>query len=162
MSSGLDLGVVSFFTTILSSGYLLWYDRRNNDVSLEQFMPERRKHKLPFKQKIVILLVSSHVLVTLNYALGLWFSLFVKKGEIYEIFGTYCAVFTMLWGSSAYSLWKRLEAYNVDVNAEAQELQQLYNFEEPLTFPNESNATSNIANSSALELDDLYDFGRGD
>eukprot|EP00591_Stephanopyxis_turris_P005407 CAMPEP_0195527866 /NCGR_PEP_ID=MMETSP0794_2-20130614/29773_1 /TAXON_ID=515487 /ORGANISM="Stephanopyxis turris, Strain CCMP 815" /LENGTH=88 /DNA_ID=CAMNT_0040658875 /DNA_START=300 /DNA_END=563 /DNA_ORIENTATION=+ len=85
--TGFDLGVVSFLTTFLSSAYLL---------------TERGKRPTKITRGFVLL---SHLFVVGNYALGVLFSFTVLKDKILTVFGTYCALFTIIWMGSAYLSW---------------------------------------------------------
>jgi hypothetical protein len=86
MKSGQDLGIYSFFTTLLSSHYVLWKTRR----------PISRSNPLATSWNRVIITLS-HVLVFLNYCLGVLFA-FTVGSHVYYIFGTYCIIFCGLWG----------------------------------------------------------------
>lgn len=89
MSDGQDLGIYSFLTTLISSHWILYKTRSGPKVGYE------------FATVLARLLVStSHLLVCVNYALGLVYALTVGN-SVYPIFATYCAVFCILWGGVA-------------------------------------------------------------
>jgi hypothetical protein len=106
MKSGQDLGMYSFFTTLLSSHYVLWKTRR----PISRFNPLATTMNR-------ILISSSHVLVFLNYCLGVLFA-FTVGSHIYYIFGTYCIIFSGLWGFVSFrgfTLMSSLQAYESEL-----------------------------------------------
>jgi len=86
MKRGFDLGVFSFFTTAISSVYLL---TRNLGMTGRVWV------------------MASHVIVAGNYALGVHYALNVKKDTHFAI---YCSVFTVIWLIIAYVGWKLMTA----------------------------------------------------
>lgn len=89
MKEGQDLGIYSFATVIISSLVGLIKAKPNGS----------------FDKKICICMTASHVLVTLNYLLGVAFA-FSAGTVIYWRFGIYCITFSILWGYAAYQGWK--------------------------------------------------------
>eukprot|EP00551_Chaetoceros_affinis_P005645 CAMPEP_0203677116 /NCGR_PEP_ID=MMETSP0090-20130426/27101_1 /ASSEMBLY_ACC=CAM_ASM_001088 /TAXON_ID=426623 /ORGANISM="Chaetoceros affinis, Strain CCMP159" /LENGTH=182 /DNA_ID=CAMNT_0050543911 /DNA_START=151 /DNA_END=699 /DNA_ORIENTATION=- len=87
-----DLGLVSFFVSGLSSYYLY----RKSRHGVESFISTGRIGR--------IFVSASHVVVALNYALGLYMALTVGK-VVYIQFATYCFLFMFLWFYSAYISW---------------------------------------------------------
>lgn len=83
-----DLGMVSFFTVILSSSYLLTPQGRSPGATAMYVVP------------------LSHAFVAVNYGLGAYLSLGVKMFP--RKFGIYCVVFTFLWLASTWLAWTLL------------------------------------------------------
>ena len=83
--NSLDLGVVSFGTVMVSSGYMLGVLTSGSLTSC----PKRIKHAT----------TGSHIFVALNYALGavIGFTVLGRPG-----FSVYCIIFTFLWFGLAY------------------------------------------------------------
>jgi hypothetical protein len=98
MDTGVDLGIVSFFTVVVSSSYLLV---RTTDGKKTQPMSNLGK----------VLVTCTHVLVALNYALGSVFA-FHWMDPIRVGFGIYCIVFMFLWFGAAYVGSKLMEEAN--------------------------------------------------
>eukprot|EP00978_Attheya_sp_CCMP212_P005955 scaffold13399_cov50-Attheya_sp.AAC.3 len=98
MDGDIDLGVVSFFTVMVSSSYLLV---RTTDG----------KKTRPVSHLGKPLVTVTHVLVALNYALGCVFA-FHWLDPIKVGFGIYCIVFTFLWLGVAYIGSKLMEEAN--------------------------------------------------
>jgi hypothetical protein len=85
MEVGQDLGMYSFGTVVLSSHYLLWVLSRSSTI--------------PCLTRALV--TASHVMVCLNYMLGILFA-FTVGTTIYYSFATYCIVFTGLWAYIVY------------------------------------------------------------
>ena len=95
MENGQDLGMYSFSTTFLSSHYLLCRTRKSSSSSSSG-------NQAMVATPLTRLLVSaSHVLVFLNYCLGILFA-YTVGSHSYHFFGLYCIVFSGLWGYVAY------------------------------------------------------------
>uniref|UniRef100_A0A7S1VTB8 Uncharacterized protein n=1 Tax=Grammatophora oceanica TaxID=210454 RepID=A0A7S1VTB8_9STRA len=79
-SGNSDLGVVSFMTVALSSTYLLGLGR------------------IPSATITKVIIVATHILVSLNYCVGVYvgFAVLERVG-----FGIYCVVFAFLWAACA-------------------------------------------------------------
>ena len=85
-----DYGLISFGTTALTSTYLL-----GRDVS----MATRTTPTLHLSNLTICFVVSSQLLVSLNYILGILVGIYV----LHRIgFAIYCGIFSILWMSSAW------------------------------------------------------------
>ncbi|CAB9496955.1 expressed unknown protein [Seminavis robusta] len=95
-----DLGVVSFATVVVSSGYMLCIIMGNGWNSTTP------------SKLCKTLTICSHVFVAVNYFLGtcIAFGVLSRFG-----FGFYCLIFTFLWLGSAYFCNKLMNS--VDANA---------------------------------------------
>ena len=92
MTGNFDLGMISFFFSGSSSFFI---HKITND-GVKGFRPVGRHGRL--------LIVSTHVIVALNYALGAYIA--CTLGEtVYYGFLFYCMGFTLLWSISAFLLW---------------------------------------------------------
>lgn len=91
MKKGVDLGIYSFPTTLVSSHWLLWKTRHESNIFLATIT-------------LRVLVTASHGFVTCNYLLGLLYSLTVGS-NIYYGFGLYCLIFAMLWGGCTLAGW---------------------------------------------------------
>lgn len=89
MKEGQDLGIYSFATVIITSLLGLFKAKPNGS----------------FDKKLCVAMTVSHVLVTINYLLGVVFA-FTVGTVIYWRFGIYCFSFSILWGYIAYQCWK--------------------------------------------------------
>lgn len=153
MESGLDLGIVSFFTTLMSSTYL-WFKIFRHD-NIEKKVP------VPLSRCNTIGVVFSHAFVALNYALGLFFALTIDETMLYN-FGTYCWVFMMAWGYSTYRAWELLKDWNEkqEVLQERERvLSQLY--ERDHLLPDDSQHSEDYYHYLNLDshFDDIYANG---
>jgi len=79
VEQGFDLGILSFATVVVSSGYILFLHHKSGRSP----GPTARK-----------LLLASQIFVVLNYALGVPASFQLDLGVGFAI---YCGVFTLLW-----------------------------------------------------------------
>ena len=93
MEKGIDLGVYSFATTLISSHWILW--RTLHGPVTGQYLAT-----IPIR----VVVTASQVLVTCNYMLGLLYSLTVGS-TVYYIFGVYCFIFAFLWGGCSVAAW---------------------------------------------------------
>ena len=92
MTGNFDLGMISFFFSGSSSFFI---HKITND-GVKGFRPVGRHGRL--------LIVATHVIVALNYALGAYIA--CTLGEtVYYGFLFYCVGFTLLWSISAFLLW---------------------------------------------------------
>ena len=132
---GLDLGVVSFLFSALSSILLLRsavggsYCNSNNkqkygccgrkikandnsvDDGYDNNAPSSPKdHAAPgtWLRTFVIL---TQLIVSANYMLGVLFSVTAGTRRIYVFFGSYCFIFAILWIVAAYSGWVLMSVY---------------------------------------------------
>lgn len=88
MEKGQDLGIYSFLTTLLTSHWVLCKTRKGSISGGVTVL---------FR----VLVTTSHVLVCLNYMLGVLFALY--GGEyVYVAFGIYCGIATVGWGGVAF------------------------------------------------------------
>ena len=88
MKLGQDLGIYSFFTTFVSSHYLLCRTRSSSGILVATSLTR-------------VLVTASHVLVFMNYCLGVLYS-FTVGTSVYYVFGLYCVVFSGLWGYTTF------------------------------------------------------------
>jgi hypothetical protein len=86
MTDALDLGVVSFGTVLISSGYMLGVLSAGGSLA----------HCGKWIQGAT---TASHVFVALNYLLGSFIGFTVLKRPG---FGVYCVLFTLVWCGIAY------------------------------------------------------------
>ena len=107
MSSGVDLGIVSFLSVMISSTYLLC---RNPEKPLSKFG--------------IYGILSTYILVSANYALGFWFGLHIDDTILYG-FSAYCFIFTFLWLGCVKIGWNLLQGFQIHV----EEKENLYDFE---------------------------------
>jgi hypothetical protein len=92
MNGSYDFGLFSFFMSGSSSLYLY----RHCKDGLKGFQPIGHCGRL--------IVVATHVIVTLNYALGAFLACFLGK-TVYYGFLYYCLCFTLLWLGSAVLVW---------------------------------------------------------
>jgi hypothetical protein len=114
MKGGQDLGIYSFFTTFLSSHYLLcrtrWGPTSGTSVATT------------FTRLVV---TGSHVLVFLNYCLGILYA-FTVGSHIYYIFGFYCISFAGFWGYislTGFMLLSTLQKHEADVSRQTEDVE---------------------------------------
>lgn len=114
MDSGQDLGIYSFFTTFLSSHYLLW-----------------RTHGGPSSGILVattftrVIVTGSHAIVFLNYCLGILFA-FTVGTHVYYVFGFYCISFAGLWAFVALTglmLLSTLQKHEADLSRQTEDVE---------------------------------------
>lgn len=108
MESGQDLGMYSFLTTLVSSHYVLWRTQRGPSAGIMVATPLTR-----------VLVTASHVMVCLNYCLGVLYS-YTVGSNVYYLFGGYCLIFSGLWGYTAFKgfvLLSNLQINEVDIAA---------------------------------------------
>jgi hypothetical protein len=106
MESGQDLGMYSFLTTLASSHYVLWRTRKGPTSGILVATLLSR-----------VLVTASHVLVCLNYCLGVLFA-YTVGSNVYYNFGGYCLVFSGLWGYVAFKgfmLFSKLQANEANI-----------------------------------------------
>ena len=103
MDSNLDLGVVSFGSVLVSSGYMLGVLTSGSLVGC----PRLVKHGT----------TGTHIFVAINYILGAIIG-FTVLGRPW--FGVYCIVFTLLWLGIAY--YGHLLMHSLALGGEAQPL----------------------------------------
>ena len=111
MTVGLDLGIISFFTTMMSSTYLLL---RNTEKNL--------------KKAEIMVVTFTHLIVAANYALGFWFALTIDENILHG-FATYCFLFTWLWIYCAKIGWDLLTELRFLADNEKEDLKNLYDFD---------------------------------
>lgn len=120
MENGQDLGMYSFSTTFISSHYLLCRTRKSS--------PSSSDNQVVVATPLTRLLVSaSHVLVFLNYCLGILFA-YTVGSHSYHIFGVYCIIFAGLWGYVAYRgvvLLSMLQKHENEVARRADDVEHL-------------------------------------
>mmetsp|Transcript_22575 Transcript_22575/g.27856 ORF Transcript_22575/g.27856 Transcript_22575/m.27856 type:complete len:159 (-) Transcript_22575:120-596(-) len=110
MQKGFDLGIFSFFFVILSSLFII-----------------TRKQDKPARKLGRAFILFTHVLVALNYLLGLLFALTIDQ-KILKIFALYCFVFVFVWAYIAHTGWNLVTEVMMRVEREEQELDDLYDF----------------------------------
>ena len=118
--SGIDFGIISFFTVIITSAYLFYLatsttTKANADSTTPTATDEVANNQQPRTTKIeskatARWIVASQSLVSLNYAGGVIIALAVIS-PIKIGFAIYCAVFTILWVASACLGWWLLNQY---------------------------------------------------
>lgn len=84
MKGAWDLGLVSFLSVALTSSYVMGLTNRG-------LMPTSGLTKA--------LVTGSHLLVTFNYAIGVYFGYYVLKRSSFAI---YCIIFTFIWAGVAW------------------------------------------------------------
>jgi len=109
MTKGMDLGVISFATVILTSIY---------------FLMKKGKNPTKFSRLCSVL---SHLLVSSNYALGVLYALKIGPKPLYR-FGTYCVIFTIIWLILAVYSWRLVTNVIIHEILEADESENLYSF----------------------------------
>ena len=133
MTVGFDLGAVSFFSTLCSALYI-WSKCAPEADAVDSYKKLNSPGSDPLSKSKTILIVSTHVLVALNYTLGLLFALTIDE-TILKNFGMYCFVFMWGWFYSAYRLWNLLKEWNGRMQEEKVELNGLYDFERSGSSP---------------------------
>mmetsp|Transcript_9306 Transcript_9306/g.14270 ORF Transcript_9306/g.14270 Transcript_9306/m.14270 type:complete len:300 (-) Transcript_9306:780-1679(-) len=135
-SGGIDLGVISFFGSGVSSALLLksslggkWHDKnqkfgccgKRGDVDdYDLYLGSSRnadennnnvskQHSPPGRVLRVFAVVTQFVVVC-NYLLGLMFALTAGK-QMYVYFGTYCSIFSVLWMTTCYAGFVLVKVY---------------------------------------------------
>lgn len=101
MTGSFDLGLFSFFLSGTSSFYLY----TNCKDSPEGVQPISHCGRL--------IVVATHLIVTLNYALGAFLACFLGD-TIYYGFLYYCLCFTLIWFGSAIMVWGLITNTNWD------------------------------------------------
>jgi hypothetical protein len=86
---GVDLGIISFFTVMISSGYMYHVSTRGE-----------ASRKLE-DGSVRIAIMITYGLVVLNYMVGTAFGIYLGTA----VFTIYCAIFVLLWTSFAYRTW---------------------------------------------------------
>ena len=134
-SGGIDLGVVSFFGSGLSSALLLrsslggkWYDKnqrfgccgKGGDVDDDDLYLGSRntdgnnntssKQHSPPGRALRVFAVVTQFAVVCNYLLGLMFALTAGK-QVYVYFATYCSIFSVLWMIFCYAGFVLVKVY---------------------------------------------------
>jgi len=139
-SGGIDLGIVSFFGSGLSSALLLrsslggkWYDRNqkfgccgkrgdveDDDLYLGSSSSGGRnadgnnntasKQHSPPGRALRVFAVVTQFAVVCNYLLGLMFALTAGK-QVYVYFATYCSIFSVLWLITCYAGFVLVKVY---------------------------------------------------
>mmetsp|Transcript_57466 Transcript_57466/g.69138 ORF Transcript_57466/g.69138 Transcript_57466/m.69138 type:complete len:153 (+) Transcript_57466:72-530(+) len=113
MEKGLDLGIISFLTSMLSSLYIIYVIRKGNKIGI-------------FGQSIVLV---THLIVAANYAFGIFFALKVVKDKILAQFAAYCVTFTFLWIGLGCYTWKSItKSMTATSVRDEEEMETLYNF----------------------------------
>lgn len=135
-TGGIDLGVISFFGSGVSSALLLksslggkWYDKNQNfgccgkrgDIDeYDLYLGSSRnadgnnnnvsKQHSPPGRALRVFAVVTQFIVVCNYLLGLMFALTAGK-QVYVYFGTYCSLFSVLWMTSCYAGFVLVKVY---------------------------------------------------
>eukprot|EP00573_Skeletonema_grethae_P004407 CAMPEP_0201693772 /NCGR_PEP_ID=MMETSP0578-20130828/6246_1 /ASSEMBLY_ACC=CAM_ASM_000663 /TAXON_ID=267565 /ORGANISM="Skeletonema grethea, Strain CCMP 1804" /LENGTH=297 /DNA_ID=CAMNT_0048179347 /DNA_START=97 /DNA_END=990 /DNA_ORIENTATION=+ len=135
-TGGIDLGVVSFFGSGVSSALLLksslggkWYDKnqkfgcrgKRGDIDeYDLYLGSSRnadgnnnsasKQHSPPGRALRVFAVVTQFIVVCNYLLGLMFALTAGK-QVYVYFGTYCSLFSVLWMTSCYAGFVLVKVY---------------------------------------------------
>jgi hypothetical protein len=141
-NGGLDLGIISFFGSGLSSALLLrsslggkWYDsnqrfgcfgKRGDNVDDDDLYLSsssgRNNKNIPSKhsppgQALRIFVVISQLTVVCNYLLGLLFAC-TAGNRVYVYFATYCSIFLVLWIVVCYVGFVLVKVYRKAVGEE--------------------------------------------
>jgi len=139
-SGGFDLGIFSFFGSVVSSTLLLrsslggkWYDKNQkygccgkrgdaDDDDDDLYLGSGRnsadgnnnntasKRHSPPRQVLRVFVVVTQFAVVCNYLLGLLFA-FTAGKKVYVYFATYCSIFTVLWLIICYAGFVLVKVY---------------------------------------------------
>lgn len=143
MTRGMDLGIFSFAGVLLTSSYFLLKKGgcEQNTLLQQRFLMRNiwittvfllfwiiYSGKKPTKLARMCSLLS-HLLVSANYALGVLYAFNIGPKPLYR-FGTYCAIFTVIWLGLAIYSWRLITGVIIQEIMEADEAENLYSFSE--------------------------------
>mmetsp|Transcript_7033 Transcript_7033/g.16084 ORF Transcript_7033/g.16084 Transcript_7033/m.16084 type:complete len:248 (-) Transcript_7033:1138-1881(-) len=124
MKEGQDLGMYSFLTTLLSSHWVLYVTRSGPPKTTSGASVVT---SLQFRVGVT----ASHILVFLNYVLGVLFAITVGS-KVYVQFALYCGIFSFLWLGAAvfgFLLLYRIRQVVLQIHRAAQEEEDFLNME---------------------------------